>query len=136
MGRDAAGVLGIKLKEADKVAGAGPLSSDKFLLLLTENGYAKRVAFNLFPSQHRYGQGVVASGGKPEKVGLIVAALALSPEDEFLAFSDKGKIWRIKAGEVPHKSRPAVPEAIIALDKKEKIKGAGAAYGGLGARIG
>lgn len=136
MGRDAAGVLGIKLKEADKVAGAGPLSSDKFLLLLTENGYAKRVAFNLFPSQHRYGQGVVASGGKPEKVGLIVAALALSLEDEFLAFSDKGKIWRIKAGEVPHKSRPAVPEAIIALDKKEKIKGAGAAYGGLGARLG
>ncbi|MEM3793655.1 MAG: DNA gyrase C-terminal beta-propeller domain-containing protein, partial [Candidatus Bathyarchaeia archaeon] len=95
-------------------------------------GYVKRMAFNLFPSQHRYGQGVVASGGKPEKVGLVVAALALCSDDEFLAFSDKGKVWRIKAEEVPSKSRPAVPEAMIALGKGEKVKGAGAAYGGLG----
>lgn len=132
MGRDAAGVLGIKLREGDKVVGAGTVHPDGFLLLLTDNGYVKRVAFNLFPSQHRYGQGVVASGGKPEKVGLVVAALALCSGDEFLAFSDKGKVWRIKAEEVPSKSRPAVPEAMIALGKGEKVKGAGAAYGGLG----
>lgn len=132
MGRDAAGVLGIKLREGDKVVGAGTVHPDGFLLLLTDNGYVKRMAFNLFPSQHRYGQGVVASGGKPEKVGLVVAALALCSDDEFLAFSDKGKVWRIKAEEVPSKSRPAVPEAMIALGKGEKVKGAGAAYGGLG----
>lgn len=132
MGRDAAGVLGIKLREGDKVVGAGTVHPDGFLLLLTDNGYVKRMAFNLFPSQHRYGQGVVASGGKPEKVGLVVAALALCSGDEFLAFSDKGKVWRIKAEEVPSKSRPAVPEAMIALGKGEKVKGAGAAYGGLG----
>ncbi|MCS7286575.1 MAG: DNA gyrase subunit A [Anaerolineae bacterium] len=132
MGRDAAGVSGIKLKEGDRVTGAGKIHPDGFLLLVTDKGYAKRVAFSLFPFQHRYGQGVVAHGGKPEKVGLVVAALALCPEDEFLAFSEKGKVWRMKAEEVPSKSRPAVPEAIIALGRGESVKGAGVAYGRLG----
>ncbi len=132
MGRDAAGVLGIKLKEGDKVVGAGTVQPDGFLLLITDKGYAKRMAFGLFPSQHRYGQGVVASGGKAEKVGSIVAALASCPKDEFLAFSGKGRIWRVKVEDVPSKSRPAVPEALIVPGAGERIKGAGAAYGRLG----
>ncbi len=132
MGRDAAGVLGIKLKERDRVVGAGTVKPDGFLLILTDKGFVKRVAFSLFPSQHRYGQGVVASGGKAERIGSIVAALALCPQDEFLAFSERGRIWRVKAEEVPSKSRPAVPEALIALGKGEKVKGAGVAYGRLG----
>ncbi len=132
MGRDAAGVLGIKLGEGDKVVGAGTVRADGFLVLVTDKGYVKRVSFGLFPLQHRYGQGVIASGGKVEKVGSLVAALALCPQEELLAFSEKGKIWRIKVEEVPLKSRPAVPEAMIALGKGESVKGVGAAYGRLG----
>ena len=42
MGREAAGVRGIKLREGDYVVGAGRAGGGTALLSVTENGYGKR----------------------------------------------------------------------------------------------
>ena len=44
MGRQAAGVIGIRLKKNDYVVGMEVISDDGDILFATENGYGKRVA--------------------------------------------------------------------------------------------
>jgi DNA gyrase subunit A len=59
MGLVAAGVMGIKLKVGDEVIGMDLLPQAGEVFLLATNGKAKRVPITDFPTQGRYGQGVV-----------------------------------------------------------------------------
>ena len=60
MGRDAAGVIGIRLakREGDSVVAMSVVEPEADLLVLTETGYGKRVAIGDFRRKHRGGQGV------------------------------------------------------------------------------
>ena len=59
MGRDAAGVIGIRLaRKGDSVVGMSVVQPDSDLLVLTETGYGKRVPLTEFRRKHRGGQGV------------------------------------------------------------------------------
>ncbi len=73
MGLVAAGVNGIKLDDKDEVIGMEVLPTEGELFLLTSEGKAKRVDEKDFPTQGRYGKGVVA-WDLPNKVSLIAAA--------------------------------------------------------------
>ena len=58
MGRDAAGVIGIRLaREGDYVVGMSVVQPDSDLLVLTETGYGKRVPLTEFRRKHRGGHG-------------------------------------------------------------------------------
>ena len=60
MGRDAAGVIGIRLARAgDEVVSMSVVQPERDLLVLTETGYGKRVALSEFRRKHRGGQGVM-----------------------------------------------------------------------------
>jgi DNA gyrase subunit A len=59
MGLVAAGVNGIKLGVGDQVVGAAILPSEGDLFVLASDGKAKRIAVKDFPSQGRYGRGVI-----------------------------------------------------------------------------
>src|SRR5687767_2376207 len=60
MGRDAAGVIGIRLARAgDEVVNMGVIKPGNDVLVLTETGYGKRVAMSEFRRKHRGGQGVM-----------------------------------------------------------------------------
>jgi len=59
MGLVAAGVGGIKLRDDDEVVGAGVASRRGEILLVTSHGYGKRIKPALFPTQGRYGYGVI-----------------------------------------------------------------------------
>jgi len=83
MGLVAAGVNGIKLDDKDEVVGMEILPAEGEIFLLTSEGKAKRVDQKDFPSQGRYGKGVVAwdlpgkstlvaiASGKPNHVATI-----------------------------------------------------------------
>ena len=59
MGRDAAGVIGIRLaRKGDSVVGMGVVQPDSDILVLTETGYGKRVGLHEFRTMHRGSQGV------------------------------------------------------------------------------
>ena len=60
MGRDAGGVIGIRLlkKEGDEVVAMSVVQPGADLLVLTETGYGKRVPIEEFRIKHRGGQGV------------------------------------------------------------------------------
>src|SRR4051812_24064627 len=59
MGRDAAGVIGIRLaNKEDRVVGMGIADDEAMLIVLTETGRGKRVRVGDFRRKHRGGQGV------------------------------------------------------------------------------
>ena len=60
MGLVAAGVNGMKLDDNDEVVGAEILPGEGEVFLLTNDGKAKRVDEKDFPTQGRYGKGVIA----------------------------------------------------------------------------
>lgn len=74
MGLVAAGVNGIKLAAADQVIGMERVMPGWEVLLLASNGSGWRMAFDEFPLQGRYGQGVIAC--KPEKGARLVATFS------------------------------------------------------------
>jgi len=78
MGLVAAGVNGMKLEDNDEVVGSEVLSGDEApgegeVFLITNDGKAKRVDEKDFPSQGRYGKGVIAweLPGKEKLVGAV-----------------------------------------------------------------
>ena len=60
MGRSAAGVRGMKLKEGDAVVAVSIAREAASLLIVTEKGYGKRTEMDNFNPKHRNGQGVTA----------------------------------------------------------------------------
>jgi len=59
MGLVAAGVNAIKLDAGDEVVGISLVDSSTDLLAVLSNGFAKRVQWDDFPTQGRYGRGVI-----------------------------------------------------------------------------
>jgi DNA gyrase subunit A len=91
MGLGAAGVLAIRLADGDSVAGMGVVQDDAFVVLFTDQGYGKRTAIDTFPTQKRYGSGVVAAKLGDESGLLAVAALACE-KDQIVLGTEKGRV--------------------------------------------
>jgi DNA gyrase subunit A len=101
MGRGAAGVRGMKLKDdKDRIVAMGVISKDAKdmeLLVLSQNGYGKRSQIKQFKAQKRGGSGIKAMK-VTDKTGDIVGALITSMgniEDDLILTSEKGTIIRI-----------------------------------------
>jgi DNA gyrase subunit A len=83
MGLVAAGVNGIKLGVGDEVVGADIMPARGEIFMIASDGKAKRVPVNDFPTQGRYGRGVIAwvlpkgvslagmASGKPNYVATV-----------------------------------------------------------------
>jgi DNA gyrase subunit A len=101
MGRSAAGVRGLKLKdEKDKIVGMAVVpkeSKDMEILVLSQHGYGKRTSLKQFKVQKRGGSGMKAMK-VTEKTGNIVGAMVTSldnVEQDIILTSAKGTIIRI-----------------------------------------
>ena len=92
------------------------------VLSLTHGGYIKRMPVSEYKSQHRGGMGVVAHKTKEED--FVENIYVTSSHDDLLCFSSRGKVYTIKAYEVPEAMRQAKGRAMINLlqvDKDERI---------------
>jgi DNA gyrase subunit A len=107
MGRNAAGVRGIKLKDAKDAVVAMDIidrdAKDMELLVLSQNGYGKRTLLKQFKVQKRGGSGMKAMKVTP-KTGALVGALVTheeSMDNDLILTSTKGTIIRIPLKSVP-----------------------------------
>lgn len=104
MGRSAAGVRGIRLKEGDEVVGMGVISTseDKAgsmeVLVVMENGMAKRTNLKHYKVQGRGGSGI-KTAKITAKTGAIVSARVMNCATEggidMLVISKKGQVIRL-----------------------------------------
>jgi len=93
MGRAAAGVRGMRLKNDDVVVSLSAVREGAMLLLVTSKGYGKRTPMEAFAAKHRGGQGVTAM--KLGDKGHVVASRAVGEGDEVLLVSTKGVLIRM-----------------------------------------
>jgi DNA gyrase subunit A len=109
MGLGAAGVLAIKLgdEDGDAVVGIGVVQDDSFVILFTDQGYGKRTAIDNFPTQKRYGGGVVAAKLSEDSGQLAVATLARE-EDQVVLFTKKGRVVTLPVKAIHPLGRPTV----------------------------
>jgi DNA gyrase subunit A len=100
MGRSAAGVRGIKLKNADLVVGMDVVAKGQKgnqLLIITENGFGKRTDLKAYKIQKRGGSGI-KTAKITSKIGKLVGANIINVDDierDLFITSMQGQIIRI-----------------------------------------
>ncbi len=98
------------------------IAKEDVVISLTHQGYIKRMSTSEYKSQNRGGVGVTAHKTKEEDY--VENMFVTSTHDDLLFFSNKGRVYCIKAYEVPEAQRTAKGRAIInllMLSEGEKI---------------
>ncbi len=129
MGRTAAGVRAIRLKDGDEVVAAvRATDEDAAVLTVTENGYGKRTRIGEYSVQGRGGQGL-KTYQITQKTGEIVGAKKVTGEEDILLVSDDGTIIRMEAGSISllgratqgvRLMRPAEGALVVAMARAER----------------
>ena len=108
--------------ELGKFAEEDLIPDEESVVLLTAQGYVKRVLQNDFKKQNRGGKGRRGMTTKEEDV--IDTIITASSHDYLLFFTNQGRIFRIKAYEIPQSSLVAKGTAsvnLMNLHPEEKI---------------
>ena len=139
MGRDAAGVIGIRLlkKEGDSVVAMTVVEPEADLLVLTETGYGKRVGLTEFRRKHRGGQGVRLIALEGRKTGLVAAVQQVTTEDEeLLLISAGGQVIRTETNSINRYSSGARGVIVMRLAEGDRVVAIAAFRAGLAERDG
>ena len=124
MGRDACGVMGIRLRDGDYVVGAARAKYDHQVLMVTERGYGKRTPmdeyFRADGPQKRGGYGLKGYQ-VTEKTGPVVGVKVVSDEDDILVINDAGVIIRMAVKDINVYSRSAQGVKLMNLDEGVKV---------------
>jgi len=126
MGRNAAGVRGIKLKKDDEVVGMGVVLKNQKgnqLLAFTQNGFGKRSDLKTYKIQKRGGSGIKAAKITP-KTGKLVSAHVVNAdnlEGDLICSSAKGQIIRVPLKSIPLLGRATQGVRVMRLNADDKI---------------
>jgi DNA gyrase subunit A len=83
------------------------------VITLTHNGYIKRLLLDTYRRQQRGGRGIVGMGTKEEDY--VEVATVTTNHAFILFFSNRGKVYRIKAYDVPEAGRTSKGTSLINL---------------------
>jgi DNA gyrase subunit A len=124
MGRNAAGVRGIRLPEDDKDAAVIGLIvvREGEILTVTAQGYGKRTPIDDYPLRGRGGQGVL-SLKQSAKTGAVVGATQVLQDDEIMLISNMGTLIRTAVAEVSVLGRNTQGVRIIRVADEQHLVG-------------
>ncbi|MCY3731429.1 MAG: DNA gyrase subunit A, partial [Rhodospirillaceae bacterium] len=122
MGRNAAGVRGLRLGGAGDEVIALCIPDGGRVLIATENGYGKRTALQEFPVQGRGGQGVIAIQAS-DRNGPVVGAVQVAEDDEVMLISSGGTLVRTGSSEISIMGRNTQGVRLIRLDEDDRLVG-------------
>ncbi|MBM4341021.1 MAG: DNA gyrase subunit A [Deltaproteobacteria bacterium] len=120
MGRTAHGIRGIRLSKSDEVVGMEVVVPHTSLLTVTEHGYGKRSQASEYRTQNRGGSGIFTVK-RTKKTGDVVGVKAIIDEDELMIISNKGKIIRLRAADIPVQGRSTQGVRLITLEEGERV---------------
>jgi DNA gyrase subunit A len=124
MGRNAAGVRGMKLQKSQNVVSLLTVSDESLsVLTATENGYGKRTPVTEYTRHGRGTQGIIAIDCS-ERNGKLIAAQLVGAEDEMMLITTGGVLIRTRVAEVREQGRSTQGVRLINLiDEGEKLAG-------------
>lgn len=120
MGRQAAGVIGIRLHKNDVVVGMQVVTDDKDILFATERGYGKRVRVSDFRVAHRGGYGV-RTIPTDTRNGKVIGCVVVGEYSTVLLIDGAGKIIRLSPKEVRTMGRQAKGVRLIRLEPNQTL---------------
>ncbi|MFA9563160.1 MAG: DNA gyrase C-terminal beta-propeller domain-containing protein [Acidimicrobiales bacterium] len=120
MGRTAAGVRGLKLREGDRVVGCDVVREERFLLVMSERGYGKRTEPHHFGRKGRGGLGMRSMKVNDER-GDVVGALMVDEGDDIFVINSSGVVIRTRVAEVSVQGRDATGVRIMNLEEGEVV---------------
>lgn len=100
------------------------IAREDVVVTITETGYAKRTRTDLYRSQKRGGKGV--RGAELKQDDIVRHFFISSTHDWLLVFTTKGRVYRLKAYELPEASRTARGQHVanlLAFGPEERIAG-------------
>ncbi len=134
-GRSSKGIRGINLSDNDKIVSLSIIDhikqapklkkndkniADKFILTVTENGYGKRTPHFDYRVTNRGGKGIINIVTSPRN-GSVSSSFPVSPEDEIIISTDKGRVIRTNVKEIRIAGRNTQGVRIIKLSNNEKV---------------
>jgi DNA gyrase subunit A len=99
--------------EAEEIGDADMIPEEEMIVSVTRDGYIKRVPKETYPTQHKGGKGRIGASIKEEDS--IEHLFVATTHHYILFFTDRGRVYRLKAYEVPQTSRTAMGTAVINL---------------------
>lgn len=122
LGRTAAGVKGITIREGDQVVGldvAHSESEDK-VLVVTKNGYGKRTPVSEYRLSNRGGKGI-KTATITERNGDIVCITTVSGSEDLMVVTNSGVIIRIDVHDISQNGRAAQGVRLIRLGDNQFV---------------
>ena len=99
------------------------IADEEIVVTVTQAGYVKAVVANTYRAQGRGGRGVKAA--KVTEDDVVNALLHTTAHAYLLFFTNKGKVHRIKAHEIPRKDRTAkgtLAQSVMPIEADERIE--------------
>ncbi|HUY21316.1 MAG TPA: DNA gyrase subunit A [Acidimicrobiales bacterium] len=128
MGRDAAGVRGMRLRAGDEVVSCDVVRPDDDIIIVTDAGYGKRTKTDHFGRQGRGGQGVRAIKLTAVR-GRVVSAFMAGLDDEILLVSTGGIVIRTAVREIAAQGRDATGVRLMSLEEGHSVAAVAAVTG-------
>jgi DNA gyrase subunit A len=122
MGRNAAGVRGLKLSGPEDEVIALSIIGEGPIVTATENGYGKLTPIEEHPVQGRGGQGVICIQTS-ERNGRLVGALQVATADELMLITSAGTLVRTPVADISVMGRNTQGVRLIRLDEADRLVG-------------
>ncbi len=97
--------------EPEEIGEEDLIPEEDMLITITRNGYVKRVPMDAYRTQRRGGRGIIGAATRNED--RIEHLFVANTHDYILFFTNRGRVYRLKAYEVPQCSRTAMGTAIV-----------------------
>lgn len=122
MGREAAGVIGIRMDEDDELVGMEMANEGSSIITVSERGYGKQTTLDEYPLHGRGGKGTINLKTVP-KVGQVAGIIHAEAGADLILLSITGKMIRLKVEEVPSLHRSTQGVKLIDLEPEERVAG-------------
>ena len=120
MGRDAAGVRGMKFRGSDELVSCCVGRPDTTIMHLTTEGYGKRTQLDEFTRKGRAGMGVRGIRTTTER-GSVAGALIVGETDELFAVTTAGMIIRMPASDISVQGRDATGVRVMSPGAGQQV---------------
>jgi DNA gyrase subunit A len=94
------------------------IAEEDVVITMTHQGYVKRMPADTYRSQKRGGRGITGMGTKEED--FVERLFIASTHHHLLFFSNRGRVYRVKAHQVPEAGRAARGTAVVNLVPLER----------------
>lgn len=122
MGRQAAGVSGVRLSKDDQLAGMEVVQPNAELLVVTERGFGKRTPLSEYPPKSRNTGGVTTIDQKNlQKIGKIAAVRVVEENDDITLVSANGLIIRMKVKDISRTGRSTRGVRLMVLADDDSV---------------